>query len=116
MATLGSMLKLSKRWIDPNGSEIVDKFISNIPIFMDAFGNNDMTTVHRIIEETQESMDAIKPYITDAHVRKVHAENIDTFKSLVTCINDGKCGFQDLLHYLFGFIYRHKTLFTTLSD
>lgn len=53
MAALMPIMELSKKWMDATGCEIMDKVISDIPIFTDMFGKNDMTAIHEMIKNTK---------------------------------------------------------------
>lgn len=106
--TLRAMLKSSKRFTNPTGGQLMDKIITDIPIFMNAVNNDDMETIHQMLNEART--------FTHDKVRKVYAERIGTFKSLVTCISQGKCGYNAYIHYLCGCVNPVKTLLTSLSE
>lgn len=109
------MLKLSKTWMDPTGGELMDKLLSNMPIYMNAVDKNDVKTIHRIINDNQKFLRTITPHITHPEVRKAYSERIDALSSIVTCMSQGKCGCKALFHYVGGCVMPLKTLFTSLS-
>lgn len=94
MAALMPIMELSKKWMDATGGEIMDEMISDIPIFTDMFGKNDMTAIHEMIKNTKKSLDAITAHIRHPQ-RKMHIKCSGEFRSLITCMNESKCGFED---------------------
>lgn len=102
--------------MEPTGGEIMDKMIADIPIFANALSNNNLTTINRLLKNTQKSMIAIAPHITHAQLREIAAERIDAFHSLVYCMEQGKCGFQAHVYYLYGCMNPCKTLFASIVN
>lgn len=116
VAALMPMLEQSKTFMDPSGGVLIDKLMSDIPIFKAAMAGKDLPCIHRILEETQKSMNTMLPHITHAEFHNLAVERIDAFNSIVTCIQQGKCGFRAYIHYLCGCIDPLKTMYTFLSD
>lgn len=116
VAALMPILELSKNHMDPTGGEMIDKLISDVPIFTNAMGSNNLTTIHRMLSETRESLDAMASHITHAQFRKLAVERNIAFSNLVTCIHHGKCGSQEFVHFLSGSISPMKMLYTLLSN
>lgn len=114
MAFIKPMLELSKKWMDPTGGEIIDEWISGIPMFADAVNNNDMVTIQRTLSDTKKSMELLLPHIAQPELRNVFAERLVAFKSLVTCMDQGKCGLRAYIHHLVGCINPGKALFRSL--
>lgn len=113
VAALTPMLEQSKLFMDPTGGEMIDKMISEIPNITNAFGNNDLTTIHRMLRETQKLMDTVVMlHITHAQFRELAAERMDAFNSIVDCIHQGKCGFRAYIHYLCGCVKPMKQIYT----
>lgn len=116
MGVVKPMLNLSKRWMNPTGGEIVDKMISDIPIFTSAVYSNETMTIHRILNDSQKSVELLIPHITQPELRGVYSERLVAFKTLITCMNQGECGFRAYTHYLISCINPCRTLFTSLKN
>lgn len=112
MASVLPMLELGKRYMDPTGGEIIDALISEMPILVDAIHNNDGITIRRIMNEQHQSLNTLTPHVTHPEARKIQSERMDAFNSLVTCLNQGKCGFQAYFHFLKGCFHSLKKLFS----
>lgn len=102
--------------MDPTGGEIMDKLIWSMPVFKEAVEKNDVKAIHRVFKDNLRLLETITPHITHPEFRKIAAERIVAYSSLVTCIHQGKCGYQDHFHYMCGCVNPMKTVFTLLSD
>lgn len=102
--------------MNSTGGEMIDTVIPDVRICVDAMKKNDVKTLKRKLSENEKFMEKITPHITHHEVRKVAAEQADAFKSLVACMNQGKCGARAYLLYLGTCIIPLTTLFTSLID
>lgn len=110
------MMELCKAFVDPTGVEMIDKIISGIPLYTNAIGSNDATTLHRILRETQKFVDTIPSHITHDQFRKLAIERLDAFNSIVDCIHEGKCGCRAYIHYVCDNIIHLQQIYTLHSD
>lgn len=83
---------------------------------MDAIDKDDVTTIHQILNNHQKIMGTITPHIKHAQLQRIYVERFDEFSKLVTCMNEGKCGYRAYFHFLSACIYPLKTLFTSMAD
>lgn len=110
------MMELSKKFMDPTGGEMVDKLVSDIPLFANSLEKKDMATLHRMLNDHQKAMGAMTSHITHPQVREIHTERMDAYSNLMTCINQGQCGYKAYFHFLSGCINPMRKLYTILSD
>lgn len=110
---LKPMLELSKEFMDQTGSKMVDKFVAGIPNTTTAYENNDMMALQRRLNESQTLLQLIPQHITHSHFRKYIVERTNAHKSVVTCINQGKCGHQFFIYYLFDCANLMKTILSS---
>lgn len=116
MEILKPVLELSKGCMDLVGVEIMDKIISYIPTVSNAIGNNDMATINRIMNATRKQFELLPPHITVLQLRKVATERIDGFKAVNACLNQGKCGMQAYIRFLFDCVSPLSTLMVSLLN
>lgn len=107
---------LGPTWMNPVGGEILDKMISSSPESTSAVNNNNITTIHRMLKDAQNSLNTIAPHITHTQLRTIAAERIDAFGKLVTCIHKGKCGFSAHFRSLCSSIDPIKISYSSVSD
>lgn len=116
MYTLETVLQHSTKFMDPTGGELVQKVISKIPAMMNAVANDDVATVHQLLNDHKEWMAAITAHITHPQLREIGIERFSVFCKLVTCMNEGKCGYQDYFHYLSSCLLPFQTLYRSMPD
>ena len=116
MGLLKPFMELGKTFTDPVGGEIIDKMISNLPHFGDAYAIDDMVTIRRLLEETVESVEELTPLLNEPNLRELLYERLDVLKNVVNCFEQDKCGVFALFLYLFDCINPLKTFFSTLSN
>lgn len=114
MSILKPLMLFGKRFMDPTGGEIIDKICTTIPMFTNALGNNNMTTVHRTINENLKLLKLLPSHITQPQFRAFASEYIDGYSKIVACLNQGKCGFQVYYLHMFNCVSPLTAIFKSL--
>lgn len=113
---LKPLLELSKTFITPIGGKIVDKMISDSLIAVSAFENNDMVLAHKLLNENKKSLESVASHITQPQLQEFATEYIASYNSVATCIIEGKCGYQSIIHFMFNIASPMKKIIMTLAN
>lgn len=110
------LLELSKTFMNPTGCEIIDKMVLESSIAVNALKNNDMVLVYRMLNEHNKLLQSIASHVTQPQFQEFAIEQIASFNSVITCMNEGKCGFQSFIYFSLSFSKPMKTIIMSLLN